>query len=48
MTAYLSTGAAPGRANAAGPMAEVVSNSTQYLTQEDLRSVVVYLRSVPP
>ena len=40
LTAYLSTGAAPGRANAAGPMAEVVPNSTQYLTQEDLRSIV--------
>jgi mono/diheme cytochrome c family protein len=47
ITAYLSTGAAPGRANAAGPMAEVVSNGTQYLTQEDLRSVAAYLRSLP-
>ncbi|CDY74406.1 Putative diheme cytochrome c-553 [Caballeronia glathei] len=44
---YLATGVAPGRANAAGPMADVVVNSTQHLTQEDLRSIVVYLRSVP-
>jgi hypothetical protein len=36
-----------GRANAAGPMAEVVQNSTQYMTPEDLPSIVVYLRSVP-
>ncbi|CAE6703514.1 Fructose dehydrogenase cytochrome subunit [Paraburkholderia nemoris] len=48
LAAYLSTGAAPGRANAAGPMAEVVTDSTQYLTREDIRSIVIYLRSVPP
>ncbi|MGF6994219.1 c-type cytochrome [Paraburkholderia sp. GAS32] len=48
LVAYLSTGAAPGRANAAGPMAEVVTDSTQYLTHEDVRSIVTYLRSVPP
>jgi mono/diheme cytochrome c family protein len=45
---YLGTGAVPGRANAAGPMAEVVADSTQYLTPEDLRSIAAYLRSVPP
>lgn len=45
---YLSVGVAPGRANAAGPMAEVVSDSTQFLTPEDLRSIGIYLRSVPP
>ncbi|APA87876.1 cytochrome c [Paraburkholderia sprentiae WSM5005] len=47
LVAYLSTGAAPGRANAAGPMGEVVANSTQYLTPVDLRSIVAFLRSVP-
>ncbi|MGF6607988.1 mono/diheme cytochrome c family protein [Paraburkholderia sp. WSM4175] len=47
LTSYLSTGAAPSRANAAGPMGEVVANSTQYLTPVDLRSIVVFLRSVP-
>ncbi len=45
---YLATGVAPGRANAAGPMADVVSNSTQYLTSDDLHAIAVYLRSVPP
>lgn len=44
---FLSTGAAPGRAYALGPMAEVVSSSTQYLTPADLRAMVAYLRSVP-
>ncbi|MEC5409135.1 cytochrome c [Paraburkholderia sp. MPAMCS5] len=44
---YLSTGAAPGRPTATGAMARVVENSTQYLTREDLRSIVQYLRSVP-
>jgi mono/diheme cytochrome c family protein len=48
LIAYLSTGAAPGRANAAGPMGEVVADSTQYLSRVDLRSIVIYLRSVPP
>ncbi|WJF92165.1 cytochrome c [Paraburkholderia bonniea] len=45
---YLSTGVAPGRANAAGPMAEVVAGSTQYLDSVDLRSIAIYLRSLPP
>jgi mono/diheme cytochrome c family protein len=45
---YLGTGAVPGRANAAGPMGDVVVNSTQYLTPDDLRAIAVYLRSVPP
>ena len=44
---YLATGVAPGRANAAGPMADVVANSTQYMTPDDLRAIGVYLRSVP-
>ena len=44
----LSSGAAPGRAYASGPMAEVVSASTQYLTPADARAIVVYLRSAKP
>ena len=44
---YLATGAVHGRANAAGPMADVIQNSTQYMTPEDLRSMVAYLRTVP-
>jgi len=31
----------------AGPMAEVVTNSTQYLSDEDLQSIAVYLKSLP-
>ncbi|MEM5434259.1 cytochrome c [Paraburkholderia diazotrophica] len=45
---YLSTGVAPGLANAAGPMADVVADSTQYLDREDLRSIATYLRAIKP
>ncbi|SAK54616.1 cytochrome c, class I [Caballeronia calidae] len=45
---FLSTGAAPGRAYALGPMAEVVAGNTQYLTPADLRAMIAYLRAVPP
>jgi mono/diheme cytochrome c family protein len=48
LTDYLSSGVAQGRANAAGPMADVVANSTQYLSEGDLRSIGVYLRALPP
>ncbi|MFC0401338.1 c-type cytochrome [Paraburkholderia rhizosphaerae] len=48
VVAYLSSGVASGRANAAGPMARVVEDSTQYLSGEDLRSIAVYLRALPP
>lgn len=48
VASYLSTGTVPGRANAAGPMAEVVADSTQHLKPEDLRSIAIYLASVPP
>jgi mono/diheme cytochrome c family protein len=45
---YLATGVAHGHASAAGPMADVVQDSMQYLSRQDVRSIVVYLRSVPP
>jgi mono/diheme cytochrome c family protein len=48
IVAYLATGVAQGRAYAAGPMAQVVEDSTQYLSGEDLRSIAVYLRALPP
>lgn len=32
---------------ASGPMAEAVSNSTQHLTEQDLRAITVYLKSQP-
>jgi mono/diheme cytochrome c family protein len=45
---FLSTGHAEDRGPAAGPMAEVVENSTRHLTPEDIKAMVIYLRSLPP
>jgi mono/diheme cytochrome c family protein len=45
---YLSSGHAMGRGSAAGPMAEAVANSLQYLTNDDVASLVAYLRRVEP
>ena len=42
----LTTGVSP-RATMSGPMAEVVSQSLQYLTKEDARAMAVYLKSLP-
>lgn len=36
-----------GSASVMGPMAEVVLHGTQYLSQEDLRAIAVYLKSLP-
>jgi mono/diheme cytochrome c family protein len=47
LSAYLRSGHAPGRSSAAGPMAEVVQNSTQYLTASDMKALIGYLRSLP-
>jgi len=45
---YLSKGHANGRGAASGPMGEVVENSLQFLTQEDIAALVTYLRDVRP
>ena len=45
---FLWRGHAPGRSSAAGPMAEVVENSLQYLTATDIKALVKYLRVVSP
>jgi len=45
---YLGNGHATGRGTASGPMGEVVENSLQYLTQEDIAALVTYLRDVKP
>jgi mono/diheme cytochrome c family protein len=45
---YFATGHADGRGTASGPMGEVIDNSLQYMTPEDLKAMVVYLRSVSP
>lgn len=44
---YLKTGNVAGKAQAAGPMAEAVENSLQYLSDRDLKAIVTYLRDVP-
>ncbi len=46
VVALLKTGIAP-NASVAGPMAEVVSKSTQYWTDADLRATAAYLQSLP-
>nr|WP_206192129.1 cytochrome c [Serratia marcescens] len=48
LSQYLATGHAPGRSSAAGPMAEAVENSLQFLTQEDNLALVKYLRDIEP
>ena len=45
---YLSAGHAAGRGSAAGPMAEAVADSLQYLVHDDVTALVAYLRRVEP
>jgi mono/diheme cytochrome c family protein len=45
---YLGKGHANGRGTASGPMGEVVQNSLQYLSTEDVAALVTYLRDVKP
>ncbi|GBR55594.1 sorbitol dehydrogenase cytochrome c subunit [Neokomagataea thailandica NBRC 106555] len=44
---YLKTGDVPGKAQAAGPMAEAVEHSFQYLTDEDIGALVAYIQKIP-
>ena len=46
VVALLKDGVAP-RASVQGPMAEVVYRSTQYLSDEDLRAMAVFLQQLP-
>jgi len=46
LASYISSAHATGRGSAAGPMAEAVQNSLQYLTSEDVDALVAYLRTV--
>lgn len=48
IASYLANGHAEGRGSASGPMAEVIANSTKFLTKEDIASIVAYLRRVTP
>jgi len=45
---YLKTGVLDGKTTAIGPMAEVVNNSLQYLTESDLHAMAEYLKAIPP
>jgi mono/diheme cytochrome c family protein len=47
LASFLSSAHADGRGSAAGPMAEAVENSLQYLTSEDIGALVAYLGTVP-
>jgi len=47
LVSYLSTGHAPGHGTASGPMGEAVDHSFSRMAPEDIRALVVYLRSVP-
>src|SRR6188472_2769664 len=48
LISYLSLGHAPGHGSASGPMGEAVDHSFSQFAPEDISSIVVYLRSVPP
>ncbi len=45
---YLATGHADGHGTASGPMAEAVTYSLRYLTQEDAQALAHYVKSVAP
>jgi mono/diheme cytochrome c family protein len=47
IASYLSIGHADGHGTASGPMGEAVDHSLSKLVPEDVRALVVYLRSVP-
>ncbi|MBR0559775.1 cytochrome c [Neokomagataea sp. TBRC 2177] len=44
---YLRTGDIPGKAQAAGPMAEAIEHSFQYLSASDIDALVAYIRQIP-
>ena len=43
---YLKNGRLPGKAQAAGPMAEAVEHSFQYMTPSDLTTIASYLKTI--
>jgi len=45
---YLKTGVGKGKTTTLGPMAEVIRNSTGYLTDDDRLAMAEYLKSLPP
>lgn len=47
LISYLRTGRLPGKAQAAGSMAEAITHSFQHLSQSDLAAIADYLSSIP-
>jgi mono/diheme cytochrome c family protein len=47
LASYLSTGHGEDRSSASGPMAEAIDNSLRHASTEDIRAIIVYLRSIP-
>ena len=47
MVAYMKTGRVEGKSQAAGPMAEAIDHSLRHLTDEDLKAMAIYLKTVP-
>ncbi|MDQ7249044.1 c-type cytochrome [Dongia sedimenti] len=45
---FISTGHVEGYGTASGPMGEAIDNSLRHLKPEDIKALVVYLRTVPP
>ncbi len=48
IVAYLRSGHVEGKAQAAGPMAEAVEHSLQYLGEDDLKAIAAYLLQTTP
>ena len=44
---YLKTGRLPGKAQAAGSMAEAISHSFQFLSDADVDAIAVYMKGIP-
>jgi mono/diheme cytochrome c family protein/uncharacterized membrane protein YphA (DoxX/SURF4 family) len=47
LVSYLSTGHADCHSSASGPMAEAIEASLRYVSADDIRAIVAYLRSIP-
>ncbi|MDE1167820.1 MAG: c-type cytochrome [Pseudomonas sp.] len=47
LVAYLKTGHAEGKAQAAGPMAEAIDHSLRHLSEPDLKALAVWLKQLP-
>lgn len=47
LASYLKQGDAPGKAQASGPMLEAIDHSLRHLTDEDVRAIATYVKTVP-